>query len=112
MTEAARCMQRLRLVLQIEPVARLHLDRGDTLCDQRVEPRQGFRHQRFYRGRPQRLHRGDDAAPCPRHFLIGRTGEPHLEFVGAVSRVDQMGVAVDQPGGDPAAAAIDDVGTL
>ena len=38
--EPARRAQRLRLVLEVEPVAGLDLDRRDALGDQRIQPRQ------------------------------------------------------------------------
>ena len=43
--EPARGAQHLRLVLEVEPVAGLDLDRGDALGDQRVEPRQRLARQ-------------------------------------------------------------------
>ena len=54
----------------------------------------------------------DDAAAGPGDLLVGRAGQPHLEFVGAVAGIDEMGVAVDQAGRDPAAFAIDGLGAL
>ncbi len=57
--------------------------------------------------RPRRLHGGDDAAPGAGDLLIGGAGEPQLELMGAVAAENEMGVAVDQAGGDPAALAVD-----
>ena len=108
--EPARGTQRLRLVFEIEPVAGLDLDRGDAFRDQRVEPRQRLRDELVLARRAQRLDRRDDAAAGPRDLLVGRAGKPHLELVGAVAGMDQMGVAVDQAGRDPAALAVDDLG--
>jgi hypothetical protein len=42
--------------------------------------------------------------------FIARALQAHLEFMGAVAAINQMGVAIDQAGRDPAAAAIDDLG--
>ena len=103
-------LQRFRLVFEVEPVAGLDLDRGDAFGDQRVEARQRLRDEIVLARRPQRLDRRDDAAAGLRHLLIGRAGQPHLEFVGAVAGMDQMRVAVDQAGRDPAAFAVDDFG--
>ena len=105
--EPARGAQRLRLVVEVEAVAGLDLDRGDAFGDQRVEARQRLRDELVLARRARRLDRGDDAAAGPRDLLIGRAGEPHLELVGAVAGIDEMGVAVDQAGRDPAAVAVD-----
>ncbi len=54
----------------------------------------------------------DETMPPPalRDLFIGGAGQPHLELIGAVAGMDEMGVAVDQAGRDPAAFAIDDLG--
>ena len=57
--------------------------------------------------RARRLDRGDDAAAGARDLLVARAGQPHLELVGAVAAIDQVGVAVDQARRDPAAVAVD-----
>ena len=109
--QPARGAQRLRFVVEVEAVAGLDLDRGDAFGDQRVEARQRCAHKLVLARRARRLDRGDDAAAGPRDLLIGGAGKPHLELVGAVAGMDQMGVAVDQARRDPAAFAIDDLGT-
>src|SRR5690606_17133780 len=48
-------------------------------------------------------HGGDDAAAGAGDLLVGRPVEALLELAGAVAAEDQVGVAVDQAGGDPAA---------
>ena len=41
---------------------------------------------------------GEDAAAGGGDLLVGRPGEPHLELVRPVAGVDEVRVAVDQPG--------------
>ena len=108
--QPARGAQRLRLVVEVEPVAGLDLDRRDAFGDQRIEARQRLPHQLVLARRAQRLDGRDDAAAGPRHLFVGGAGQPHLELVGAVAGMDEMGVAVDQAGRDPAAVAVDDLG--
>ena len=100
--------ERLALGVEFEPVAGFDLDRGDAFGDQRVEPAQARREKFVLARRARRAHGRDDAAAGARDLLVARAGEPQLEFVGAIAAVDEMGVAVDQPGRDPAAFAIDD----
>ena len=50
--------------------------------------------------------------PAPRDLLVGRAGETRLEFRRAVAGVDEMGMAVDQAGRDPAALAVDRPGVV
>ncbi len=52
--------------------------------------------------------RGDDAATGACDLFIGGALQAHLEFFGAIAGVDEMGVAVDEAGGDPAAFAVGD----
>jgi len=100
--QPARRAQLFRFVLAIEPVAGLDLDRRDAFGDQRVETRQAVRHKLVLACRARRLHGRDDAAAGARDLLVGGAGEPQLEFVRAIARVDQMGVAIDQSRRDPA----------
>ena len=111
LAEPPRGAKRLFFIVEVEAVARLDLDRRDAFGDQRVEPRQRLAHELVLARRTQRLDRRDDAAACPRHFLVGRAGQPHLELVGAVAGMDEMGVAIDQARRDPAAFAVDDLRT-
>ena len=58
--------------------------------------------------RAQRRDGRDDAAAGARDLLVARAVQAQLELVGAVAGVDEVGVAVDQAGRDPAALAVDD----
>ena len=55
---------------------------------------------------------GDDATAGTGDVGIADALQALLELVGAVARVDQMGVAIDQAGRNPAAFAIDAGGWL
>ena len=112
LAEAARRAQHLEFVGDGQPVARLDLDGGDSLGDQRVEPRQRARDQRILVRVACRAHRRDDPATGACDRLIGSTFEPHRPFARSVAGVDEMGVAVDQPRRDPAAGAVDRLGGI
>ena len=105
--EAARGRKLPDLGLGVEAIAGLDLDGGRALADQRVQPRQRagdeFGFARVARGG----HGRDDTAARARDFFIARALQAQLEFVRAVAAIDEMGVAIDQAGRDPAAFAID-----
>ena len=109
-TEPARDAQRLSLVGEVEPVARLDLDRRHAFGDQRVEARQRLGEQRVFVRSAQRPDRRDNAAAGARHLLVCGAVEAHLELVGPVSGMNEMGMAVDQARRDPAATAVDRLG--
>src|SRR5258705_7115169 len=108
--EPARSAQHARLGHKIEAVARLDLDRGDALGDETIEARQAGVHEFVLGGGPRRLDGRDDAAAGARDLLVGGAGEPQLELVRAVAGIDQMGMAIDQPGRDPTAVPRDTIG--
>ena len=107
LAETACGLQLPALGIEFEAVAGLDLDGGDAFGDQGVEPRQRCRDELVGACLPRRLHGRDDAAAGARDFFVARAGETLLEFVGAIAAIDQMGMAVDQAGRDPAAGAID-----
>ena len=106
LVELARHAQHLRFRRHVEPVTRFDLDSRDAFGQQAVEPEQSrtlqFRFARLARG----SHGGDDAATLLGDLGIGHTGEPHLEFCGAIATVDEVSVAVDQTGGHQLAATV------
>ena len=79
----------------VTPSAISASSRGSALRDERILAR-GAR----------RLHGRDDAAAGSRHLLIARARKAQLEFMGAVAGINEMGVAIDEPGRDPAPFAI------
>ncbi len=107
--EGARHPQHFEFGLGIEAVARLDLDGGHAIGQHAVEaPERGGR-QRLLVGRPRRPHGGQDAAARARDLRIGPALKPHRPFPGAGASEDEMGVAVDEPRGQPAAVERDDI---
>ncbi len=82
--------QLLAFVLEIEAVARLDLDGGDTLravsCDRRLAAEVT---RLIELGGTRCLHRRSDAATGLGDFLIGRTFEALFEFRRAVAAIDR-----------------------
>ncbi len=104
--------QRLGFVFEVEAIAGLDFDGGDALGHQGVQTGQSLLNKLIFAGFAQRADRGNDAAAGASDFFIRGPGQPHFEFVGAVTGMDEMRVAVDQAGGNPSAAAIDDLGGI
>ena len=108
--EPARGAQQAGLGVEIEPVTGLDLDRGHALGDQPVEARGGARDELVLARRPRRLDGRDDAAAGRGDLAVARAGQAQLELVRAVAAEDEVGMAVDQAGGDPTAVASDALG--
>ena len=104
--EPPRGLQLPAFGVELQTVAGFDLDRRDAFGEQRVEPRQRRRHQLLGAGLPGRLHRRDDSTAGLRDLLVAGTGQPLLEFGGAVAAMDKVGMAVDQARRDPAAVAV------
>ena len=62
--------------------------------------------------RARRLDGGDDAAAGAGDLLVARALQAQLELVRPVAAIDEMRVAVDEPGGDPAALAVDSLARI
>ena len=107
LAEFARHLQHLQLGLDIEPVARLDLDRRDALGQEIFEPPRGRGEKLLLARRARRLDRRQDAAARLGDLGIGDAVEPHLEFSRPIAAIDEMGVAIDEAGGEQSAAAID-----
>ena len=107
LAEAARGAQRLAFGSQRKPVTGLDLDRRQPFGDQRIESRQRLAHEARLVGFAQLAHRGIDAAAGARDLLVAGAAQPQLELMRAVAGVDQMRVAIDQAGRDPAALTVD-----
>ncbi len=95
------------LGLGIETITGLDLDGGCALADQRIEPRQRACNQLGLGRLACCGNRRDDAAAGARDLLIARALQAKLELMRAIAAEHEMGVAIDQAGRDPAAAAID-----
>ena len=83
--------------LDIEAIAGLYFDHRDPLSDQGIDPRQSILQQISFARRTGRRDGGDDAAARASNLFIARPFQPHLEFIGTVAAVHDMGVAIDQP---------------
>jgi hypothetical protein len=100
--EPARSTELPGLGPGIEAIAGLDLDGGDALGEQRVEPGEALCDERVLARGARRLHGGDDPAAGTRDLRVGGAGKAQLEFVRAVAGVDEVRVAIDQAGRDPA----------
>ena len=92
--------QLAELGVAVEPVAALHLHGGDAVGEQRRQPGPALAQQRRLVGGAGGGHGGADAAAGPGQLLVAGPVQPPLELLGAVAGVDQVGVAVDQAGGE------------
>ena len=110
--EAPRGAQHPHFSLALEPIPRLDLDGGDAFREQSIEAGQARAHEIVLARRPRRLHGGDDAAARPRDLLVGGAGKAQLEFVRPISGIDEVGVAIDQAGRDPASVHGDAIGRI
>ena len=91
---------------RIEAIARLDLDGRDAFGDHRVEAFAGGVEERGVIGGARRRDSGENAAAGAGDLLVACPGDAHLEFLRAIAAEDEMGVAVDEPGRDPAALQI------
>ena len=106
--EAAHNAERLSLGLDVKPISGFDFNRRHPLGDEGVEAPQRRADEillaRLARGPNAR----ENASAAAGDLFIGCAREPHLEFPRPIAAVDEVGVAVDQAGGDPATLAIDD----
>ena len=103
---APRNAQAARLGVDVQTVARLDLDRGHAIAQQRVEARPG-RGQQFLLGRgARRPHRGVDAAARAGDVGVGRAFEALLELGRAVAGPHQVRMAIDEARRQPRALAV------
>src|SRR6185369_17785712 len=93
---AARDAQATRLVLGAEAVARLDLDRRHAFAHQGEGALAGQVEQRLVARSARRRDGRADAAAGAGDLLVGRAFEALLELAGALTGVDEVGVAVDE----------------
>src|SRR6185369_6131293 len=108
LAELARDLHQAKLVLRIEPVARLDLDRRAAAAHQRPEPATALVKQLLVRSRHGALHRRGNSAAGLRDLLVACTGAAHRVLVRACSAEDEMRVAIDETGRDPRASERND----
>ena len=77
-----------------------------------VEAGQGAGDELVLARRAGRLDGGDDAAASAGDLLVARAFQAQLELVRPVAAIDEVGVAIDEPGGDPAALAVDSLARI
>jgi hypothetical protein len=97
-----RDCEHLELRFKIQAVARLDLDRRNTLGGQRLHPGQSRRVQLVGRRGARGAHGGKDAAAGARDVLVACAFEALLEFAGTIAGEDEVRMAVDERRGDPA----------
>ena len=105
--EAARGAERFALGVEVEPIAGFDFDCADALGDKSVQSLERRSDELVFARGAGRPDGGKNAAAFAGDLFIGCAGEPELEFVRPVAAVDEVGVAIDQSGRNPAAFAID-----
>lgn len=110
--QLARDLQLFGLVGQGQPVPGFDLQRGDAFGQHGVQAGQAGGEQVGFAGGAGGAHGGDDAAAGTGDVGIAHALQALLELTGAVAGIDQVGVAVDQAGADPAPATVDALGRL
>ncbi|KAF5296125.1 hypothetical protein FQA39_LY19306 [Lamprigera yunnana] len=98
--------QLFALVRQGQAVAGFDFDGGDAFVQQLRQARQGQGDQFVLARLARGFDAGYDAAASAGDFFVAGTGQAQGEFVGAFAAVDEVGVAVDEAGGDELAAAV------
>ncbi len=100
--DAPRHAQHLALVLQVQAVAGLDLQRRRAVGDQGARTGDGLCEQVVLAGLAHRAHAGNDPPAGAGDLLVAGALQAHLELARAVTGEHQVGMAVDQPRGDPA----------
>ncbi len=98
--EGAGRSQHLQLRVDIETVAGFDLDGGHAFRGQYGEARARPVDQLGLAGGAGGGDGGQDAAAGARDVLVADAGQTLFEFPSAVAPVDEVGVTVDQSGGD------------
>ena len=106
--EPARDAERFALGGKVEPIAGFDFDRAYALGDKSVQPPERRSDELVFARGAGRADSGKNAAAFAGDLFISGAGEPELEFVRPIAAIDEVGVAIDQGGRDPAAFAIDD----
>ena len=101
-----RHAQLLALVLCGQAVTALDLDGAHAFGQQGLQARRGGGKQLVLAGLARGLHGADDAAAGARDLLVAGAVEPQRELMRALAPVDEVGVAVDQPGRDQRARTV------
>jgi hypothetical protein len=105
--QRAHGAQHLDLRAQVQPVAALDLDAGDTLTHERRDARQRLLDELLFRRCAHGVHRRADAPARAADLLVGRAAELAHVLVHAVARVERVRMAIDEAGQHAAAARVD-----
>ncbi len=102
----ARNAQHFPFRRQVQAIAGLDFNGGHALGQKARDTGQALAQQFGVAGSAGGAHGGHDAAASAGNVFVGGAIEACFEFVAAVARVDNVGMAVDQAGREPAAAAV------
>ncbi len=94
----AQRLELFRLVLEVEAVAALRLDRRRAGEEHAVKPLERQGDEVVEAGRPRRFDRGQDAHAPLGQLLVGPALDPQAELPGPVAGEGEVGVGVDEPG--------------
>ncbi len=108
LAKPARDPERPALGFEVESIAGFDFDRPHAFGDQRIQSPQGRGGEFVFARGAGRADGRENAAAFASDLFVGRARESQLEFMGAIAPVDEVGMTVDEGGGDPAAFAIDE----
>ena len=100
--------KRFALGGKLESVAGFDFDRAHALSDQSVQSLERRSRKLVFACGAGRADCRKNSAAFAGDLLICGPRESQLEFMRPIASIDEMGVAIDEGGGDPAAVAIDD----
>ena len=103
-------LQHAQLGVQIQSVARLDLQSRHAFGQQRIDARQRAVDQLLQAGGARRLHRRENPAAGARNALVAFSGQATLDLRGAIARMHDVGMAINEPRGHQPAAGIEHFG--
>ncbi len=106
--EAANDTQRLQLIIEREPVARLHFHRRTAGCGEPHEPRRSEGEQFVFGSGAQIADRRLDTSAALRDLLVRDAGCAQLLLLVARAPEHRVSVGVDEAWREDATAAVDD----
>src|SRR6185312_13653786 len=96
--QGLRSPQHLGLILERESVSGLDLYRGDSLREQRLQPRHALLEELLRRSGPDRTHGGENSSAGLGDLLIGAPAQPLLILTRAGAGENQVRMTVDEAG--------------
>ena len=100
--------ERFALCGKVESIAGFDFDRADALGDKGVQSPQRRPDELVFACRAGRSDSGKNSTAFASDLFICSTGKPELEFVRPIAAVNEVGVAINQGGRNPATFAIDE----